>query len=1052
MRIVRTAAVAIGCLVGVVILLVVAATLYLTPANLARILDREASEYFKADIRVSNPRFTFWSTFPRLHIEIDSLRIDSRTLRGVDKAIRERLPADADSLASTGGIKGSVDVMKLLGGKIWVEKLSIDRLNLNMVAYNDSINNYNIIPDSDGDDSPKPYFTVGSIDIRRPYPLRFFSAATATKATADVSQARFVRLKDSLDSYTLSFGGRLSAEVRKFKVLSSFPFSMLGRVNLRFDPFRVGFRDFALDLGNTHGNLDMSLDLGKEMRVNNLTYNIKTFNLAKFLNFIPGLESPILKGLEANISVDASARLTAPYTPSATRLPSFEVMLSIPEGDMVYTLADGRRYPMSHSAASGRFVFRGDRVGESYFELSPVELRSDGISMKLGARVDSLLGDPRAEALLNLVADLRRLGREKELRPFALKGHVDADARATFSLRDLNNPSIEDVAVSGHVAGSGLSALCGLSGVRLLADALSVDFVCKADRLGSDAIEGGSVEGKARLRTATLLAGGTEVKATGLDVKGSSRSRIVDASILSRKIPYSVSGTASSLAVTSPADTVKAVFRRVGFSTDAASVGRFGTGSSGWIAVSAAGAEVKAPSVSTEVKGIRMKVGAERFAKGSLAARNTARPAAHADSATLRRVPHSPEYLTMRLPASARDIIDSWKMKVALTAAGGSIISRAFPERTYFSGLDLLCTPDSVALRDLSLRCRRTAMSLSGSAGNLRAALTSPYPVELPVNLDIALDTVNINQLARAYEKTHPHREMTPAELAASAGLDTLTLLVPRNLLMHLRATADETVYTNLHLTDLAADVTLRDGLARVSDLRIGSDFGHAWLDFDYDSRDASRIGVKASLGVLQIDVETFFERFHTLMLMMPQMKNLSGYLSAELKGSLGIFPDMYVNVPSVEAKVAVQGRDLKVHQNKFIRRITRMMLIPDSRDIHIRNMDVHASVHDNLLELYPFDFEFSNYKLRMAGLNNFDGLMYYHIGVDDNPLHFPFGINIQGHYSDPQLRFGGATYKEQRAFDITSRIMTEKRVNFVKELKHYLREFVHKAAVSPDE
>lgn len=100
MRIVRTAAVAIGCLVGVVILLVVAATLYLTPANLTRILDREASEYFKADIRVSNPRFTFWSTFPRLHIEIASLRIDSRTLRGVDKAIRERLPADADFLAS----------------------------------------------------------------------------------------------------------------------------------------------------------------------------------------------------------------------------------------------------------------------------------------------------------------------------------------------------------------------------------------------------------------------------------------------------------------------------------------------------------------------------------------------------------------------------------------------------------------------------------------------------------------------------------------------------------------------------------------------------------------------------------------------------------------------------------------------------------------------------------------------------------------------------------------------------------------------------------------
>ncbi len=49
------------------------------------------------------------------------------------------------------------------------------------------------------------------------------------------------------------------------------------------------------------------------------------------------------------------------------------------------------------------------------------------------------------------------------------------------------------------------------------------------------------------------------------------------------------------------------------------------------------------------------------------------------------------------------------------------------------------------------------------------------------------------------------------------------------------------------------------------------------------------------------------------------------------------------------------------------------------------------------LLELEPFDFRFSNYGLRMQGLNNFNGDLYYHIGVERNPLHIPFGIIIEG-------------------------------------------------------
>ncbi len=63
----------------------------------------------------------------------------------------------------------------------------------------------------------------------------------------------------------------------------------------------------------------------------------------------------------------------------------------------------------------------------------------------------------------------------------------------------------------------------------------------------------------------------------------------------------------------------------------------------------------------------------------------------------------------------------------------------------------------------------------------------------------------------------------------------------------------------------------------------------------------------------------------------------------------------------------------------------------------------------NNLLELEPFDFRFSNYGLRMQGLNNFNGDLYYHIGVERNPLHIPFGIIIEGSIPIRSCGSGGA-------------------------------------------
>ena len=87
-----------------------------------------------------------------------------------------------------------------------------------------------------------------------------------------------------------------------------------------------------------------------------------------------------------------------------------------------------------------------------------------------------------------------------------------------------------------------------------------------------------------------------------------------------------------------------------------------------------------------------------------------------------------------------------------------------------------------------------------------------------------------------------------------------------------------------------------------------------------------------------------------------------------------------------------------------------------------------------------------------MGGLNNFNGDLYYHIGVEKSPVPFPFGINIVGQFSHPKIRFGGAHWKIRKGEEITASVMELNKFNILAEGRKFLKEFLRKAAESNEQ
>lgn len=991
----------VGGAIALVIILLCVATWWLTPARLSEIVGREASRALDADVKVADIEYTLWSTFPRLDINIDSISVRSRNFDHIPDSLRAKLPAGADFLLSARSIKGGVNLVRLFSGRVWLKDIEADRLKVNLVAATDSLNNFDIVPG--GGQSKVPRFRIDGLRINGSGYIAYTSLPSATKAEVRLRDAALtpVRFSGRHDDYDLTIKGLVDVTSGTLDVLRDFPFELGGTVGVRFSPFGISTSDYRVALGGIRGAITMNMDIGDNPRVNDFAYDMKGFRLQDLLQLLPGINSPVLEGLNADLQLDATARLTDPYEFSSAWLPSIEVDFRIPDGKVSYTFSDRAAYTLRHVGLSGRFVFDGREPSESYIDVPDLYMSGEGVEVNLAGKVTSLTAVPQISASLSARGDLTRIGQEiAMLRPYGLGGDMEVEADVSFSL--------DGTTLSGSVAGLKISS--GRLDMACGPTRLSVrDFSASTRESYPAALTRGAVLSDIPLRL--------RVSAGEVDVKSGAGAPRVRISGLKAD---------GELGKETEGDVTRTL--RLAVDARRASLGIGGK----TLALRNAGVRFDASRLRTPVK-------APAFRK----------PAKwDADARTRGFAAHTPEYLQVSLPPQVRDLMAQWRACLDLSVASGTLATPRDPQATVFSGLGLTASADSLRLRRVTLGSGQTRGTISASVRNLRQFLTSPVPAPLYVTLDADIDTIQINQLARAYATRNPDSAIARGDSEAMAeGVDSVALLIPRNLYADIQARALQTRYINLHLYDLLARVRLADGRADIDTVRIGSDFGQAAMNMTFDTSDMQDINMAARLNITDINIVNFFKNFHKLLLMMPEMSNVSGVISADVGARLRIFPSMFLNSPSVTASATIGVNDLFVRQSPFISRVTRMLQLPDNETLHIRDIAVHAGVRDNLLEIYPFEFEMMKYRLVLGGVNNFNGGLYYHVGVIDWPLKIPFGVNIKGEFHHPQLRFGGKSWHDDNGARITEGIDDNVRINILRMGRRYMGEFVHTAA-----
>lgn len=1047
----------LGGIIGLIFLILIGVSWYLTPERLTGLINKYVGEYFvNADFGIERAELTVWRTFPHAEIEVDGLR-----LINTDPAI----PAEGDTVATIANFHGRINLAALLIGRISVNKVSIDRPCATFWQGPDTLTNLNIFPPSEPEEETDEPLSLPSIHLDQFQILgdarfRYISAPDSIRADITI-RATELTGSDGVAQYILTSDATAGA----------IPF-LPERLKVGLDggiiwdpssPLALGLNRFKIDVDSLQTVTSTEVDFSDGLLVKSLDFKLNPLSLqrvSELIEQIPTIDSPAAIGF--------TAKLLEPYkfNPDTLLMPALEANLKINEAPLVI--------PDYHLALSKVALDVDARISAEGLDHSTIDLKNLNVAFpasdfRLTATATNLETDPHAEGCFRGAIDFNNLDRRLwQLIGMRLRGVMDADLDFNLNLSDLTENTFHRAKVDGEMSLKNFVCLMPSDSIAAWTRNAHIDFGSKERRGNVDSLLAASLTlDTARVWTADLQA---ELSKFSMSLGVENRAQTADTTTVTPMGGRLEIGQLRCLM----ADSSRAMVRGINGATVltrykgdgkrplmAAHIGvERAVYSDGVNRMSLSGAEIAAKAHLAQT-GRKKRI---------LTAGDSARFRQRRDSLILSDRGH--ERMDFGVDRSMVRTLKKWDVRGHVKARRARMFTPLFPLRMRLTDLNLGFNPDSVVLNSMALKAGRSDFKLNGMISNMQKSLGRKHGQALKIALTLNSDTINVNELTRAAFRGSAWQAQSDSLIAAARAADLnlddnaleaqaeaeetaddamRAIVVPMNIDATFDFHARNILYSTMLLHDFSGEVIVADGTAQLSDLSASADVGSASVNLIYYAPTINDIDIGLSAELNRFRIDKVSEMLPALDTILPLLKDLGGVIDVNIGATTRTDSLLNIDFPTLRAMVSMTGDSLKVLDEQTFKTVSKWLLFRDKKKNMIDRMEVELAIEDNTLEVYPFMFDFDRYRIGVMGHNDLDMNMNYHVSILKSPIPFKFGINIKGNPDKLKIRPGLARFKEKMVGQRTH-LADTLRVNLAKEIKGALKKGAKAARVAPME
>lgn len=1054
----------------------------LTPERLTPIVTGVAREYLNADVNAERVELTFWSTFPKLQVDVDNMEIVSKRLQELPHAVRDSLPQYADSLFAIRRFSAGINVLGLATGNISLYDVILSQPRLNLVAVNDSVANYDIVPPSeeeeeDGGTTVMPGVSINRFAIEGDFPVRYCSLADSIDFTVTLADSHLGG-KDA-PVYDLAIEGAAGG---KAGILEMLPvrFGLNGSVEWhQLNPTEVRLKDFDVTAGEVGVKFNAMIAANDTLTVHELDIEVPELAVSKVVDLIPQQYRGELVNLDTDLTVYLKARLLKPYLPAKSELPVLDAQMRLAAKHLDYD-----RLHLNRIVADVSAMIDGADLDRSTIDVKRLNVVGRAMDFDLSGTVRTPMSDPYVNGRFDGGIAFDRLPNVLlDKLPFELRGMLRGTADVQLRQSYLTPKKFHKVKIDGTLTLDD----CHVD----MRDNSMQAYLRRAEfRLGTRSsltYNGAQVDS---MLTASLTIDTVAFHGGGMHLAG----RKLSAGVGTRNIAQSVDTTrinpiganikAELLTMLSDSDHVRMLLHDA---VVGASLQRYNSDARSPLLKLDINADAIAYADKynrASMRGGHAAMNLHPRGRRPMSARMQARydsiAAAHPELSgdtllVMTRRSMRRSHRTDTLPArenmdfgvdnSVKSWLRLWQAEGTFTVNRARVFTPYFPLRNRLDSVDLSFSTDSVVLHHARYTVGRSDFKLNGAVRNISRAITSRRGLPVVLDFDMSSDTIDINEITAALmrgavfadklnagEIHHIAESGSDEHIQASvesqvSADERAAFVVPANVTANFRMRARRILYNDIWLRRFEGLVSVYDGAVNLDRLRARTDIGTMNLTALYSAPNKDDMRFAAGLNISRLDLREFLNMIPQIDTIMPLLKEVEGIVTAEAAITSELDSLMNLKFNTIDLALKLSGDSLVLLDSETFRTLAKWMLFKQKNRNMIDRMEVEMTVHDGWLDLYPFVFDMDRYKLGVRGSNDMDLNLDYHVAVLKSPLPFKFGINIKGTPDNMKIRLGKARINEKSVAS-TRRITDTVRVNLMHEIERLFKRGVRKAGV----
>jgi hypothetical protein len=1035
----------------------------LRPERLTPMIEKIASDNLNAQVKVGRAELTFWSSFPRLKVEVDRLEVISHSLNDLPDDVRTTLPANADSLLSVGHFGGGINLFKLIGGQISLSDVLIDQPRINLLQVNDSVANFNIVPPSEPDTvkSPIPDIYIDHFAITNAKPFTYRSMPDSLDVAVTL---RTISLDDKgVPLYELEIDTNLDTplldeyELNKTRLNLNAGISWSGK-----DPNRVGIKDLILKHRGLDVVVNTDIDFTDDLRLDALDVKVNNIDVNYIQQHLPPELRQQLGLLHTDMMVNIDAKLLKPLVIADTiSTPFVAVGLEVPTCSITYDNS-----VIDEFTAKIEANYRGDNLDASTIDIKELCVKGHSSDFDLTGQLSNLASDPFLNIEFDGIVSFNDLPDDiHKMLDADLSGQLKANTHIKSYLSNLNADRLQHVHADGSMTLSNVkfkthdASTGGYVRNSLLTFGTSEKIKTPDGKTDSLLIV------KLHIDTASVYADGLQASLRNFkaDVGAQNTAAALDTTKIS---PIGGRVSIGSLNYYSAIDTMRFSLRDA---KGRASVQRFkGNAHVPQLNLNLTSdrMHVSGSSFATSLRTTRIEFNAHMNPRHKPTAKNTKTgnkkgPNQRGHALSKEQLDSiGVETVDLDIDNSLRSLIRRWDMDGCITVKKGRLRIPGVNLRNSFSDLDLDFTSDSVSLANLDYRIGRSDLKVNGSLANIKGALSRRHPEPLRIDLNVASDTLNVNQIVQAVTTADADSEQlinndsweNNEVIAEATDLPTdsmSTILVPVNLDAGFSIKAKNVIYSDMLLHNFRGQLLIYRGALTLRDVSAQTDAGNISVNALYSAPTAKNIEFGLGMKLNNFYIDKVNKMIPGVDSILPMLSYFSGIVNVDVAATTKLQPNMDLDIPSLRAALRFKGDSLVVFDNKTFHTLAKWLLFKDKNRNLIDSLNVEIIVADNNVQIYPFELNIDRYRLGVMGSNDMNLNLNYHVSILKSPLPFKFGINLKGTLDKPKIRFGGAKFKNKN-LATTRAIADTTRVNLVSEMRRVFRRGVRAASLGP--